>query len=299
MKTKKGTFLPIVSWLSAYPSRWLRVDLAAGLTASAVVIPKAMAYAVIAGLPIEAGLYTALAAMVVYPLLGSSRPLSVTTTSTIAIMTAAEVAALNQGAAASGPIAVGATLAFLVGVFLLAARILRLGFIANFISKPVLVGFEAGIGMVIAVSQLKSLLGVHLTSKTTLGTLWELPGILPQTHGLTLCVALAGIALLFVLPRVLPRLSAPLVLVGVSVLATSLFGLGTLGVKLVGAVPTGLPSFVWPDFALVSRLWPGALGIALMSFTESVASARTFLRREDPAINPNQELVAINQNILE
>jgi MFS superfamily sulfate permease-like transporter len=209
-------------------------------------------------------------------------------------MTATQVTALNQGSAAMvNPIAVGATLAFLVGVFLIAARILRLGFIANFISKPVLVGFEAGIGVVIAVSQLKSVLGVHLTSTTTVGTLWELRGMVPQAHWLTLCVALAGIAILLVLPRVLPRLSATLILVGVSALAASLFGLGALGVKLVGAVPKGLPSFIWPDFSLVSRLWPGALGIALMSFTESVASARTFVRRENPAINPNQELFAI------
>jgi len=274
---------------------WLRLDIVAGITAAAVVIPKAVAYGVIAGLPIETGLYTALAAMLVYPFLGTSRVLSVTTTSTIALMTAASVTAVSQGAAlgASGPAAIASTLALLVGVFLIAGRVLRLGFIANFISKPVLVGFEAGIGIVIAVSQLKSVFGVHLTSKTTLGTLAELAGMLGHTHILTMVVAVAGIILLKVLPRVLPRVPAALVLVGVSALAAALFGLESQGVKLVGAVPQGLPAFAWPDISLISRLWPAALGIALMSFTESVASSRTFLRKEDPAINPNQELVAI------
>ncbi len=284
----------MLGWLKGYPSNWLRLDFVAGLTASAVVIPKAMACAVIAGLPIQAGLYTALAASLVYPLFGSSRVLSVTTTSTIALMTAAQLTLMSQGGAApGGPLAVGTTLALLVGAFLILARILRLGFIANFISKPVLVGFEAGIGIVIAVSQLKSLLGVHGTSHSTIGILLELPGLLPQTHELTLCVALAGIALLLVAPRLIPRLPAPLVLVGASIIAAGLFGLGEHGVSLVGALPKGLPSLAVPDFSLIGRLWPAALGIALMSFTESVAAARTFIRKDDPFVQPNRELVAV------
>ncbi len=278
----------MLGWLRGYSSTWLRLDLVAGLTAAAVVIPKAMACAVIAGLPIAAGLYTALAALLVYPLFGSSRVLSVTTTSTIALMTAS---ALALGA--DDPIAVGGVLALLVGLFLIMARILRLGFLANFISKPVLVGFEAGIGVVIAVSQLKSVLGIHLTSKTTLGTLLELPGLFSQTHLPTVGVALAGMALLLLVPRVFPRVPASLVLVGASILAVVLFDLGNKGVALVGALPTGLPAVCMPDVALVNRLWPAALGIALMSFTESVASARTFIRRDDPAIEPGRELAAL------
>jgi len=171
--------------------------------------------------------------------------------------------------------------------------VLRLGFIANFISKPVLIGFQAGIGVVIAVSQLKSVLGVHLVSQTTVGILCELSGALSRTHALTLYVAFAGVAVLLVLPRVTPRLSAPLVLVTVSALAATWFGLEARGVALVGAVPRGLPLIVCPDTSMLLHLWPAALGIALMSFTESVAAARTFIRRADPAINPARELVAI------
>jgi len=290
---KRAEFLPIPSWLSVYSFAWLRMDFVAGLTAAAVVIPKAMAYAVIAGLPIEAGLYTALAAMIVYPFFGSSRPLSVTTTSEIAMLTAAQVAGLATLETGVGAAAVASTLALLVGGFLLAARILRLGFIANFVSKPVLVGFEAGIGVSLIVSQLKSVLGVHPASKTTLGILGELPGMLPHTHLLTLCVAFVGIGILFLLPRVWPRLSAPLLWMAASIIAAAIFGFDAIGISLVGAVPSGLPSLSLPDISLAAHLWPAALGIALMSFTESVAAGRTFCKQGDGPIKPNQELVAI------
>jgi high affinity sulfate transporter 1 len=283
--------LPLPSGLTGFKPVWWRADLMAGLTAAAVVIPKAMAIAVIAGLPVEVGLYTALAAMLVYPLLGSSRVLSVTTTSALAMLTATQVAAL--GAHGADPRAVATTLALLVGAILVAARILRLGFLANFISKPVLIGFEAGVGIVILVGQFKSLLGVHVTSKTTLGTLAELPGLLPQSHWPTVLVAVSGLALLMGLPRLAPRVSAPLVWVALSIAASALLALPGLGVSTVGNVPAGLPALAWPDLSMAAALWPAALGIALMSFTESVAAARTFWQREDRPVSANQELLAV------
>jgi SulP family sulfate permease len=289
--TNGQTSFSVASWLRGYSLAWLRLDLVAGLTAAAVVIPKAMACAVIAGLPVQAGLYTALAAMLVYPLLGSSRPLSVTSTSAIAMLTAAQVTAM--AAAGANAMAVAVTLAMLVGGILVVARLLRLGFLANFISRPVLVGFEAGIGIVILVGQLKSVLGVHVASGTTIGTLMELPGLLPHVHGPTALTALAGIAVLLVVPRLVPRLPASLVWVVVSIAAAALLGLEALGVKSVGAVPSGLPSLALPDLCLAGSLWPAALGIALMSFTESVASARTFCKRDDPPVNANRELLAV------
>ena len=290
--TNKRTFLPILGWLRGYSPAWLRVDLAAGLTAAAVVIPKAMACAVIAGLPVEIGLYTALAAMLVYPLLGSSRPLSVTSTSAIAMLTAAEIAK-TAAAGHADAAAVAATLALLVGGMLIVARLLQLGFLANFISKPVLVGFEAGIGVVILIGQLKSVLGVHVVSTTTIGTLLELPGLLTQAHGATVLTGLVGIAVLLVVPRLFPKVPASLVWVVVSIAAAALLNLAALGVKSVGALPSGLPSVALPDLSLAKLLWPGALGIALMSFTESVAAARTFGARNDPPVNANKELIAV------
>jgi len=284
---------PVARWLFAYQRKWLRGDVVAGLTASAVVLPKAMAYALIAGLPVEAGLYTAMAAMLVYPFLGSSRPLSVTTTSALAMLTAAQVVAILSDAGGVDARAVVATLAFLVGGILVMARIFRLGFVANFISLPVLVGFEAGVGIAILVGQLKSVLGVHVTSKTTVGTLLELPALVPHAHGLTILVASIGIGVLYALPRFFPRVSAPLAWVGISIAASAAFGLSQRGVQTVGSVPAGLPAITLPDFQLVAQLWPAALAVALMSFTESVAAARAFWQRDDTPVNANQELLAV------
>jgi sulfate permease, SulP family len=140
----------------------MRADLLAGLTAAAVVIPKAMAYATIAGLPVQIGLYTAIVPMVVYAALGTSRPLSVSTTTTIAILTGAELGRAAPGGEAAELIVAAGTLAVLTGAILLAAAALRLGFVANFISESVLTGFKAGIGVVIVLDQLPKLLGVHI-----------------------------------------------------------------------------------------------------------------------------------------
>jgi MFS superfamily sulfate permease-like transporter len=168
-----------------------------------------------------------------------------------------------------------------------------LGFLANFISKPVLIGFEAGVGVVILIGQLKSVLGVHVASQSTIGTLLELPGLLPKIHGPTALMAAVGIAVLMIVPRRVPRLPASLVWVVASIAAFAFWGLEAWGVKSVGALPSGLPSPALPDLALAGALWPAALGIALMSFTESVASARSFCKRDDPPVNANRELLAI------
>ncbi len=283
----------IASWLSAYRREWFRSDAVAGLTVAAVVIPQSMGYAAIAGLPVQAGLYTALAGMLVYPLLGSSRPLSVSTTSAIAMLAATEVAvvaALDPNIAAS---AVASALALLVGGFLVAARVLRLGFLANFMSEPVLVGFKAGVGVAIMVGQLKSVLGVSFAGQSTMAMLRELPGVIGQTHWPTLLVAATGLVLLLGLPMVFARISAPLVWVAASIAACALAGEQAAGIKLVGEVPAGLPPVVWPDLKLVGLLWPAALGIALMSYTETMAAARTFCRGDDPPVNANGELLAL------
>jgi MFS superfamily sulfate permease-like transporter len=147
--------------------------------------------------------------------------------------------------------------------------------------------------VVILVAQLKSVLGVHVSSSTTIGTLRELTRLLGQAHAPTVLVAVTGIAVLVMLPRMLPRLSAPLVWVVASIVASAALGLEAAGVSLVGGVPSGLPSLTLPDLSLAALLWPAAAGIALMSYTETVATARTFCRRDDAPINPNQELIAV------
>lgn len=286
-----GSIAP--SWMAAYRRDWIGADVLGGLTVAAIVIPKAMAYATIAGLPVQAGLYTALAAMLVYPLLGTSRALSTSTTSALAMLTATQVLAHAPAGDQASAVAVAATLAMLVGVFLLLARLLRLGFLANFISKPVLIGFEAGIGVVIIVGQLKSVLGIDAESAGSVDTLLVVAQNLPEAHAHTVLVALAGAALLLTMPRLLPKVPAPLLCIVLGIAASAALGLSAMGVKLVGFVPAGLPSLHMPDFSLVQQLWPAALGIALMSFTESVAAGRTFLHRGDPPVVPNRELVAV------
>src|SRR4029077_1934252 len=142
---------PILDWVFGYQKEWLRWDLIAGLIAAAVVIPKAMAYATIVGLPVQVGLYTVLVPMVIYAVLGTSRPLSVSTTTTIAILSAAALGEAVPNAATADLVAASATLAIVVGAMLVLASALRLGFVANFISDPVLTGFKSGIGLVIVV----------------------------------------------------------------------------------------------------------------------------------------------------
>ena len=151
---------PGVRWLRSYQPSWLRGDAVAGLTAAAVVVPQAMAYAAIAGLPLVVGLYTALVPLVVYAVMGSSRPLSVTTTSTIAILTASALHQVAPNGSNEALIAATGTLACLVGAMLLVASVLRMGVVASFISEPVLIGFKAGVGLTIVVDQIPKLLGV-------------------------------------------------------------------------------------------------------------------------------------------
>jgi MFS superfamily sulfate permease-like transporter len=174
------------AWLLHYSRPWLRADVTAGLIAAAVVLPKAMAFATIAGLPVQVGLYTALAPMVAYALLGTSPPLSVSTTTTIAILAAASLAAAVPKAGAAELATASATLALLVGAMLLLASLLRLGFVANFISDPVLVGFKSGIGLVIVVDQIPKLLGIHIEKAGFFRDILAIVQHLAQTSPVTL-----------------------------------------------------------------------------------------------------------------
>ncbi len=270
----------------------LRLDIVAGLTAAAVVLPKAMAYATVAGLPVAVGLYTAFIPMAVYALLGSSRVLSVSSTATLAILTATQLGLVVPDGDAGKLVTATATLAALVGAMLLAARLLKLGFVANFISAPVLTGFKAGIGLVIVLDQVPKLLGVHITKHGFFADLLSVAHHVPETSLLTLAVAVATFAVLFLMERLWPHSPAPLVVVGGSIAASWFFGLHAAGVSTVGLIPQGFPSLTLPDADLIGQLAPGALGIALMSFTETIAAGRAFSRSGDPPIDANRELVA-------
>ena len=288
-----GRFIPALRWLRGYPRRWLRADVTAGLISAAVVIPKAMAFATIAGLPVQVGLYTVFVPMVVYALLGTSRPLSVSTTTTLAILAAADLGeAVPNGGPAELAVA-GATLAILVGAMLVLASLLRFGFVANFISDPVLAGFKSGIGLVIVVDQIPKLLGFHIDKTGFFRDLIAIAGHLPHTSLITLAVGLSTLLLLFGLEHFVPRAPAPLIAAALGIAASALLGLPQAGVETVGTVPRELPSLMLPQLDLAAQMWPGALGIALMSFTESIAAARAFSKHDEPRPVPNQELLAL------
>lgn len=270
----------------------LRFDIVAGLTAAAVVLPKAMAYATVAGLPVAVGLYTAFIPMVVYALLGSSRVLSVSSTTTLAILAGTQLGLTVPDGDPGRLVTATATLTAMVGLLLLLARLMRLGFVANFISTPVLTGFKAGIGLVIVLDQVPKLFGVHIAKQGFFLDLASVVQQVPATSLSTLAVAAATFLVLLGMERLWPHSPAPLVAVGGGIAAAWFFGLQALGVSLVGFIPRGLPSLTWPDPALVEQLVPGALGIALMSFTETIAAGRAFARSDDPPVDANRELVA-------
>ncbi|HWU39880.1 MAG TPA: SulP family inorganic anion transporter, partial [Candidatus Acidoferrum sp.] len=283
----------VLDWLAGYQKDWIRADVIAGVTAAAVVIPKAMAYATIAGLPVQVGLYTAFLPMLIYAVLGSSRPLSVSTSTTLAILAGAELGEVAAGGDTASLLSVSAILTLLVGIILVLAGLLRLGFVANFISEPVLIGFKAGIGIVIVLDQLPKLLGLHPHKGPSFFlNLLELFKSIPNTSLTTLAVGAAMVIILVAMEHYAPRAPVPLIAVAVGIIGMKILGLQSHGVEAVGHVPSGLPAFTWPDFSLAAKLWPGAMGIALMSFTETIAAGRAFAKTGEPPPRPNQELLA-------
>ena len=270
----------------------LRFDIIAGLTASAVVLPKAMAYATVAGLSVSVGLYTAFVPMIVYALLGTSRVLSVSSTTTLAILSGAQLGLAVPDGDPGKLMTAAATLTALTGAFLIAASVLRLGFVANFISIPVLTGFKAGIGMVIVLDQVPKLFGIHITKEGFFRDILSVVRHLPETSMITLAIAVVTLLALLAMERLKPHSPAPLAAVGAGIAASWFFGLSALGVSTVGAIPQSLPPITLPSLDLVQQLWPGALGIALMSFTETMAVGRAFARETDPPIKANRELLA-------
>jgi len=290
--SKHRWFRPLLEWVVSDRRNRLQADVVAGLTTGAVIIPMAMAYAMIAGLPVQVGLYTALVPMMIYAVLGSSRVLSVSTTTTLAILTAAQLGQVVPSGDPAALLRASATLTLLVGTALVLACLLRLGFVANFISEPVLVGFKAGVGLVIVVDQVPKIAGIHFPRGTFVQNVVSIVHHLPKASLATLAVGLTTIVFLMGMKRFLPKFPAPLLAASAAIAGVYLLNLQHRGVELVGHIPQGLPSLMKPDLSLISVLWPGALGIALMSFTETVAAGQAFARKDEPAPRANKELLA-------
>ncbi len=268
-------------------------DLLPGLTTAAVVVPKALAYATIAGLPVQAGLFAALVPMVVYAVLGTSRVLSVSTTTPIAILCATGIGEALRADPTLSPLTAAATLSVLVGLMLIAARVARLGFLADFISEPVLTGFKAGVGCVIVVDQVPKLLGIHIDKAGFFRDVGSIVAHVPELSVPTFAVALGTLAIIFVSKRFLPKAPAPLLAVAAGIGASAFLGLQAAGVSVIGTIQGGMPTLQLPKLGLVEAMWPAAAGVALIAFTESIAAARAFAKSSDPPINANRELLAL------
>jgi len=268
-------------------------DLIPGLTTAAVVVPKALAYATIAQLPVQAGLFAALVPMAVYAALGSSRLLSVSTTTPIAILCATAIGEALRDNPGLDPLTAAATLSLLVGLMLIAARVLRMGFLANFISEPVLTGFKAGVGFVIVVDQVPKLLGIHIHKEGFFRDVGSIVAHVPELSWPTLAVAVGTLAIIFLAKRFLPKSPAPLLAVAVGIAASAIVGLEAAGVSVVGSIQGGFPVPQLPQPGLFEAMWPAAAGIALISFTESIAAARAFVRPTDPPLDANRDLFAL------
>ena len=307
--------LPILDWGSRYDRDTLMGDLMAALIVTIMLIPQSLAYALLAGLPPEVGLYASVAPLLLYAVFGSSRVLAVGPVAVVSLMTAA---AIGQFAAAGSPAywAVAITLAFLSGAMLLAMGVLRLGFLANFLSHPVISGFISASGLLIAASQLKTLMGVKAEGHSLLELLLALARQAQHTHWLTLTVGVVATGFLFwvrkglspllvgrgVAPKAADMIAKAGPVAAIVVTTTLAWGLGwqAQGMKIVGTIPQGLPPLTMPtwDLALWRDLAVPALLISVVGFVESVSVGQTLAAKRRQRIEPNQELVALGASNL-
>jgi SulP family sulfate permease len=280
-------------WARGYQRDWLRSDLVAGVVIWSVVTPQALAYAQIAGLPPEAGLMAAPVAMLGYGLIGTSRQLVVSATTATSAVSAAAVGPLADG----DPVrfaALSAAFALVTAAVLVAAGVLRLGAIADLVSKPVMTGFLFGLGLTIMITQLPSVLGVPGGEGDFFPRLWDLLGDLGDIDGTTLAVGAGSLAVLLLAPRLVPVIPATLLALALSIAAAALFDLGEHGVDLVGEVPTALPDPAIPDVGahdVVSLIAP-ALGVLVVS-AEAVGVARSLATEHGYRVDANRDLVGL------
>ncbi len=300
-RSRLARFVPALAWLPVYNRGSLSVDIIAGLTLWGLVVPEAMAYAGIAGLPPQAGLYTLVAALLIYALLGSSRHLVVQATSATAALLASSVAAALVATAVTAEsdpetyAAYASAFVLVVGVVFLFAGVARLGFITQFLSKPVMDGFVMGLAIFVAVGQLNKLFGVAKPDGNTVEKLIGIIRELPQANWPTFVTGALALALLFILPRLSKKIPAGLVvLFGAILLSTVLDLEGNYGVAVVGALPQGLPSFVVPAAPLTTYLAMvlPAIGVLLVAFSEALGVSREFAEKHGYEVDPDQELNA-------
>jgi len=293
-RDRLNSVVPIVQWLPQYQRGWLRHDFVAGLTLAAYAVPVSLAYASLAGLPSQAGLYCYLLGGIAYAVFGTSRQLAVGPTSAISILIGSVLGTLAAGdTLRQTHLAMAA--AVLTGLLAILAWALRLGNIANFVSETILTGFKVGAGLVIASTQLPKLFGVSSGGNNFLTRILDLARHLQETNLPTLLVGLGALTLLIAGERLLPGRPIALFVVLTSILVMTFFPLASLGVKTVGTIPEGLPQLGWPmmHWSDVDNLLVVSMACFLLSYVESISVVRTFALKHDHSISADQELLAL------
>lgn len=303
-------YFPILEWGRTYNREGLTSDLMAAVIVTIMLIPQSLAYAMLAGLPPVVGLYASIMPLFAYAIFGTSRTLAVGPVAVVSLMTASAAGAVAAPGSAQY-VEAAITLAALSGVMLAVLGLLRLGFLANLLSHPVISGFISASGVLIATSQLKHILGVKVSGETWPEMLAGLAGRIGETNLATLAIGIPATLFLFWVRKGLKPLlirlglkpraadmtakAGPVVAVAVSILAVMGFGLEARGVSIVGAIPQGLPPFALPsaDMALIQSLWVPALLISVIGFVESVSVAQTLAAKRRQRISPDQELIGL------
>jgi sulfate permease, SulP family len=285
--------LPGLRQLWGYQRSWLWGDILAGITVAAYLIPQCMAYGELVGVPPVMGLWTMLPAMFVYALFGSSRQLSVGPESTTAVMTAAAIAPLLLADGSNYGV-LTATLAILVGAICVIGYVAKLGFLANLLSKPILVGYVAGVALMMMAGQLGKVSRMSILGTTVFEQVSRFSQQIAQIHPITLILAGLVLGFLFTISHFLPKAPAPLLAVLISTAAVAIFDLDRQGLAVVGTIEAGLPRFIVPNFPTqLPDLLASALGIAIVGYSDNVMTARSFAARRHYNVDPNQELLAL------
>jgi high affinity sulfate transporter 1 len=290
------SFFPIVDWLPKYKASLLQPDIIAALTVWALLVPEAMAYAGIAGMPPEYGLYAAPLALLGYAIFGTSRQMNVGPSSTVAALSFSTIAALGVSSGTEEWIALTAALAIMTGVFLLIGGLLRLGVLADFLSRPVLDGFVVGVAITVAVGQLDKMLGYEAEAALDfIPDILAILGDIGMTHWPTLVVGLVSLALLFLIEKYLPKVPGALTVLVLAIVVSALLDFESRGIHIVGEIPGGLPPFGRPNVTVeqIVSLIPGALAVMLVAYSESIAVARSYAAKFNYKVDADQEFIGI------
>ena len=297
-QNKPGLFvryMPILHWLPRYKKAWLSGDIIAGLSVWALMVPQCLGFAAICGVPVQYGLYAAAIALIVYAFFASSRHVVTGPSSTIAAVTGAAVLSV-AGAGSSEAITLVAAITLLAGILYIILSVLRMGWVSNFLAESVLVGFVFGIGIDVAVGQLKHITGTNVVGESVWLKFASWIASLPQTSMTTLAVGIVALVVLILLKIYTPRVPGALVTLVLGIGASAIFDLSGHGVAVVGKVPRGLPTPALPDISLVTEnfglILSGAIGVTFVGFSESLAAARQYASKYHYDIDVNQEMMA-------